>query len=232
MSAKLGVTMMPIVSKVYCSASEVVLAVRRRPNVANGGGFVVADYCQRVVFSVDGCGVLGRKEELILRDGEGMLCFSSGERYTDFRSYNHKGPPINYYIQTFAYVGAIIEALSITRQWKGFTYFIGSHKLVFTLKEPNYSCFSRNIPIRISIESKECCTYGDFDVRGDFPGRSCSIVSSKGDIVAQIGVKKEIERVMASRDLYHVEIKAGMDQAFVFGVIAVLDYIYDGTTRC
>ncbi|KAL0308404.1 UNVERIFIED_CONTAM: protein LURP-one-related 6 [Sesamum radiatum] len=209
MSAKLGVTMMPIVSKVYCSATEVVLAVRRRPNVANGGGFVVADYAQRVVFSVDGCGVLGRKEELILRDGEGNALLLIRRK------------------------GSIIEALSITRQWKGFTYdFIGSHKLVFTLKEPNYSCFSRNIPIRISIESKECCTYGDFDVRGDFPGRSCSIVSSKGDIVAQIGVKKEIERVMASRDLYHVEIKAGMDQAFVFGVIAVLDHIYDGTTRC
>ncbi|KAL2251013.1 UNVERIFIED_CONTAM: Protein LURP-one-related 6 [Sesamum indicum] len=209
MCAKLGMTMMPIVSKVYCSASEVVLAVRRRPNVANGGGFVVADYGQRVVFSVDGCGVLGRKEELILRDGEGNALLLIRRK------------------------GAIIEALSITRQWKGFTYdFLGSHKLVFTLKEPNYSCFLKNIPIRISIESKDCCTYGDFEVRGDFPGRSCSIVNSKGDIVAQIGVKKEIERVMASRDLYHVEIKAGMDQAFVFGVIAVLDYLYDGTTRC
>lgn len=32
--------------------------------------------------------------------------------------------------------------------------------------------------------------------------------------------------------MYHVEIKAGFDQAFVFGVIAVLDYIYDGSTRC
>ncbi|KAK4428790.1 protein LURP-one-related 6 [Sesamum alatum] len=209
MSSKLGVTMMPIVSKVCCSPSEVVLVVRRRPNVANGGGFVVADCGQRVVFSVDGCGVLGRKEELILRDGEGNALLLIRRK------------------------GAIIEALSITRQWKGFTYdFLGSHKLVFTLKEPNYSCFSKNISIRISIESKDCCTYGDFEVRGDFPGRSCSIVNPKGDIVAQIGVKKEIERVMASRDLYHVQIKAGVDQAFVFGVIAVLDYVYDGTTRC
>ncbi|KAL0338871.1 UNVERIFIED_CONTAM: protein LURP-one-related 6 [Sesamum angustifolium] len=118
MSAKLGVTMMPIVSKVYCSASEVVLAVRRRPNVANGGGFVVADYCQRVVFSVDGCGVLGRKEELILRDGEGNALLLIRRK------------------------GSIIEALSITRQWKGFTYdFIGSHKLVFTLKSPTTHAF-------------------------------------------------------------------------------------------
>lgn len=37
---------------------------------------------------------------------------------------------------------------------------------------------------------------------------------------------------MGSRDVYQVEIKGGVDQAFVFGVIAVLDYIYDGSTRC
>lgn len=61
----------PIVSKMYCAPSEVVLAVRRRPNVVGGGGFAVADSSQRVVFRVEGCGVVGKKEELILRDGEG-----------------------------------------------------------------------------------------------------------------------------------------------------------------
>lgn len=62
--------MMPIVSKIYCSPSETVLVVRRRPNVVNGGGFVVADRSQRVVFKVDGCGVIGRKEELVVKDGD------------------------------------------------------------------------------------------------------------------------------------------------------------------
>ncbi|KAL9153928.1 hypothetical protein ABFS82_10G080200 [Erythranthe guttata] len=210
MAAKPGTTnMMPIISKVYCSPSEVVLAVRRRPNVANGGGFAVADSKQRVVFTVDGCGVIGRKEELILRDGEGNSLLLIRRK------------------------GAIVEVLSLARQWTGVTYdFLGSHKLVFTLKDPYNSCFSNKSPIRISIESKECSSYGSFEVRGDFPGRSCSIVSSRGDVVATIGVKEEVQQVMASRDLYHVEIKAGMDQAFVFGVIAVLDYIYDGSTRC
>lgn len=80
-----------------------------------------------------------------------------------------------------------MEALSLTRQWKGFTYdFVGSHKLVFTLKEPMNSCFSNKNPIRIAIESKEWSGYGHFEVRGDFPGRSCSIVNSRGDIVAQV----------------------------------------------
>ncbi|KAK6131778.1 hypothetical protein DH2020_034474 [Rehmannia glutinosa] len=207
MAAKSG-SILPIVSKVYCSPCEVVLAVRRRPNVANGGGFAVADSSQRVVFRVDGCGILGKKEELILRDGD-------------------ENP-----LLLIRRKDGIVEAVSLTRQWKGYSYdFLGSHKLVFTLKEPN-SCFSTKNPIRISMESKECSNYGYFEVRGDFPGRSCSIVNSRGDVIALIGVKKEVQKVMASRDLYHVEIKAGIDQAFVFGVIAVLDYIYDGSTRC
>lgn len=48
----------------------------------------------------------------------------------------------------------------------------------------------------------------------------------------QVGVKEEIEKVMTSKDLYHVVVKPGMDQAFVFGVIAVLDYIHHESTTC
>ena len=62
---------MPIISKLFCSSSQVVLVVRRRPRVINGGGFVVTDSSQTVVFKVDGCGVLGTKGELIVRDGDG-----------------------------------------------------------------------------------------------------------------------------------------------------------------
>ncbi|KAG6431644.1 hypothetical protein SASPL_109725 [Salvia splendens] len=201
-------SVLPIVSKVYCAPSEVILAVRRRPNVANGGGFVVADAAQRVLFRVDGCGVIGKKDELILKDGDGNALLLIRRK------------------------GGTIEALSLTRKWKGFTYdFVGSEKLVFTLKEPN-SCFSTQNMVRISIESKELCSHGSFEVHGDFPARACTIVSPMGDVVALIGVNKELQRLMRTRDMYHVEIKAGFDQAFVFGVIAVLDYIYDGSIRC
>lgn len=37
---------------------------------------------------------------------------------------------------------------------------------------------------------------------------------------------KEVE------DFYHVVVKPGMDQAFVFGVIAILDHIYGESTDC
>ena len=48
-----------------------------------------------------------------------------------------------------------------------------------------------------------------------------------------MGVKKEVDEMMTtSKDLYHVIVKPEIDQAFVFGVIGVLDYLYDGSTRC
>lgn len=62
---------MPIVSKLYCSSSQTVLVVRKRPHVVSGGGFVVTDCSQKVVFRVDGCGVSGTEGELILRDSSG-----------------------------------------------------------------------------------------------------------------------------------------------------------------
>ena len=64
---------MPIINKMYCSSSQVVLVVRRRPHVTSGGGFVVTSCSdqQKVIFRVDGCGILGTKEELLLRDGNG-----------------------------------------------------------------------------------------------------------------------------------------------------------------
>ncbi|KAH7519308.1 protein LURP-one-related 6 [Ziziphus jujuba] len=202
--------MTPIISKLYCSSSQVVLVVRRRPHVVNGGGFVVTNCSQKVAFRVDGCGILGTKEELILRDRDGEAILLIRRK------------------------GGMVEALSIYRKWIGYSFdYKGSQKLVFTLKEPN-SCLARNNTLRISTEPKpkESTKTWDFEVNGDFPDRSCSIVDSRGNIVAQVGMKKEVEQMMESKDVYQVTVKAGIDQAFVIGVIAILDYMYDESTRC
>ncbi|KAG8064682.1 hypothetical protein GUJ93_ZPchr0004g38346 [Zizania palustris] len=59
------------VSKIFCSSTPTTLMIRRRPIVVNGGGFVVTDLSNNVVFIVDGCGTLGSKGELLVKDGEG-----------------------------------------------------------------------------------------------------------------------------------------------------------------
>ncbi|KAH9658557.1 cytokinin riboside 5'-monophosphate phosphoribohydrolase [Citrus sinensis] len=71
----------------------------------------------------------------------------------------------------------------------------------------------------------------NFEVKGYFLDKDCIIVDPSGNIVAQIGVKKEIKDLMESKDLYHIVVKPGIDQAFIVGVIATLDYIYGESTR-
>ncbi|GAV64787.1 Tub_2 domain-containing protein [Cephalotus follicularis] len=201
---------MPLVSKIYCSSSQMVLVVRRRPHVVNGGGFVVTDCAQKVVFHVDGCGVVGSKGELILRDGNGDPLLLIRRK------------------------GGVVEALCIHKKWKGYTFeYEGLQKSVFSLKEPiGNSCLARNNAIRISIDPRVSNKNWDFEIKGYFPERDCSILDSGGIVVAQIGVKEEVNKLMTSKDLYHVVVKPGIDQAFVFGVIAVLDYIHGESTRC
>ncbi|XP_062149062.1 protein LURP-one-related 6 isoform X2 [Alnus glutinosa] len=206
------VNTMPIISKMYCSSSQAVLVVRRRPHVISGGGFVVTDCSndQKVIFRVDGCGILGTKEELLLRDGNGVALLLIRRKE------------------------GMVEALSLYKKWKGYTFnYEGSQQLVFCLKEPK-TCPLRNklnnISMRISTEPRASNKDWDFEVKGYFPDKDCSIIDTKGNVVAQIGAKKQ--ELMASKDLYHVVVKPGIDQAFVFGVVATLDYIYGESTRC
>ncbi|KAH9623554.1 hypothetical protein KSS87_011305 [Heliosperma pusillum] len=194
----------------YCSTSQVVLVVRRRPLMVGGGGFVVTNCTQKVLFQVAGCGTLGRKGELMLLDSDGDAVLLIRQQ------------------------GGIVQALSIHKKWKGYYDNEGLQKMVFGIKEPN-ACFSRTNAIRISTEPK---THHrgrrdwDFEVEGYFPDRDCRILDSTGNVIAQVGTKEEIVKVMKSNDVYHVVVQPGVDQAFVCGVIAVLDYIYHESTRC
>lgn len=82
----------------------------------------------------------------------------------------------------------MVEALSIYKKWKGYSLdYEGSQNLVFRLKEP-YSCLVKNKEIRISTEPKATTSNKgwDFEIRGYFPDKSCSIVDTRGNVVAQV----------------------------------------------
>ena len=79
----------------------------------------------------------------------------------------------------------MVEALSIYKYWKGYTFdYEGSQKLVFCLKEPN-SCLVKNNPMRISTEARVSNKDWDFEIKGYFPDKDCSIIDTKGNVVAQ-----------------------------------------------
>lgn len=87
----------------------------------------------------------------------------------------------------------MVQALNIYKykKWKGYYDYEGFQKSVFSIKEPNQnSCIpTSNNPVRISIEPK--LNNGqvrdwNFEVKGYFPDKNCSIVDSLGNIIAQV----------------------------------------------
>lgn len=198
--------LVPVVSKIFCTSSQAALMVRKRPQVVNGGGFVVMDCRNNVVFSVVGCGVLGANGELILKDGDGT--------------------PILYIRKK----GGILQALSAHNRWRGYLMEFGRpSKPVFSLREPRQLAVL-NHHIKISIEPKGRNSDWDFAVEGSFDEKAFSIADRKGNIVAKVGGKEG--KAVASKDFYRVVVQPGYDQAFVVGVIAVLDNVHGESTTC
>ncbi|RLM74645.1 protein LURP-one-related 6 [Panicum miliaceum] len=152
----------PVVSKIFCSGTPTMLMIRRRPIVVNGGGFVVTDLSHNVVFVVDGCGILGSKGEIMVKDGE--------------------GEPI----------------LFISKKRCGNSFLF---QLPFTIG-------------RLALKEEN--------------NRDCTIVDCTRKIVAQMGRKE----LIGGKDFYHVEVQSGYDQAFIIGVVAILDNIHGESTRC
>ena len=191
--------MFPVVGKLYCSSSQTKLMVRKRPYVVNGGGFTVLNGRQEVVFIVEGCGSLGAEGELILKDGDRTPVLFIKEK------------------------GGLVQAMSFHNLWNGYLMdFNQPTKLIFTLREPK-QCLVTKSAIKVSLEPNK---HWDFEVKGSFIEKSCTINDRKGDIIAEVRVNEPIN------DVYQVVVQPGYDQAFVIGIIAVLDNINGETTRC
>ncbi|CAN8244203.1 unnamed protein product [Cochlearia groenlandica] len=220
MGARSSQAVDPVVSRRYSSESVAVLVVRRRPRMVNGGGFVVTNSKQQVVFRVEGCGVLGTKGKLVLRnsDGDDLLLIRK--------------------------MGGIVQALNMVhKKWECFGYDNeGTEKLVFTLKDPKDSCLVQNGSIRILVHGKPKISsiYNNnnnnnnyVEIKGSFTERDCYIMDSDGKAIAQVRIDKEMEEMVGNKkDLYHVIIKPKIDHAFIVGVIAILDYIHGESTIC
>lgn len=87
----------------------------------------------------------------------------------------------------------MVQAVSLQKKWKGYKRmeYENTEKEVFSLKESqshsqSQSCLSRKQAIRICMEPRISNKHWDFEVKGYFPNKDCSIVDYSGNIIAQV----------------------------------------------
>nr|ABR17557.1 unknown [Picea sitchensis] len=191
----------PVVSKQFCSTSKTAFLVRKRPCAVNGGGFVVTDCGGNEVFRVEGCGLMV-KHQAVLKDGEGKP------------------------ILTLKRKVGVVEVFSFHKQWQGFVRdeIDGVEKPIFKVTASTLSCSEKN-PIKVSLtNSSNHRKRLEYEIVGSFTERACGIYADSNFIVAEVKMNDAITDVMGSiKDIYSVVVQPGVDQAFVFGLVAVLD---------
>ncbi|GLJ11801.1 hypothetical protein SUGI_0177330 [Cryptomeria japonica] len=193
-----NVILRPVVSKQFCSTSLKVFTVRKRPCTINGGGFVVMDSSHGdEIFRVEGCGA-AVKDRALLQDaeGNGVLCIKRE-------------------------VG-IVQVFSLHKKWKGFVpdEIDGHEKPIF---KASSSICSANDSVKVSLIQSKAKKGWDYEIVGSFAERACTIYDDSHAIAAKVSLNNVVKDAIRSKDVYNVEVQAGIDQAFVFGLVAVLE---------
>lgn len=137
------------------------------------------------------------KNEAVLKDGEGNSILSLKRK-----------------------VG-LVEVLCFRTKWKGFVKeeIDEQEKPILKVTASAVSCCYKGDPIKVSLTNSEKNKRGwDYKIVGTFTERSCGIYDHSGAIAAEVNTA-----IADVKYIYSVVVRAGVDQAFVFGVIAVLD---------
>eukprot|EP01018_Ginkgo_biloba_P039551 Gb_19661 [translate_table: standard] len=110
------------------------------------------------------------------------------------------------------------QRLSLYDRWEGFYgELAGDHK-----PKPSFSVKRLSKPAQKLMNSKKQCGY---KIEGSFCNRDCTIYSGCQSLVAQIKRKQATSEVMLEKDVFSLVVQPGFDQAFVVGMIVILDHV-------
>eukprot|EP01018_Ginkgo_biloba_P036913 Gb_03095 [translate_table: standard] len=183
----------PVVGKQFCSPSLIVLTVRKKPLVFSGGGFTVTDSNGRVVFRVDGRGP-SLRDKLLLMDGVGKPLLTL-----------HR------------------KVLTMYNRWDGFSgeKRVGQ-KPIFSVRRS--IIFQTKGSTEVFMGSNKRKKHSDYKIEGCYLERSCTVYNGSDPraIVAEVKRKCATSEVMLSKDVYIVVVRAGLDQAFIMGLVVIL----------
>lgn len=182
----------PIVGQQFCSSSLVVLTVRKKPLIFSGGGFTVTDSSGQVVFMVDGRGP-SFSHRLLLMDALGKPLLTLHRKVLNIM-YN---------------------------TWNGFAGDkCDGQKPIFRIRKS--FIFNRNAVIEVFLSSNKRKGQFDYKIEGCYMERYCTFYSDDRTIIAEVKRKYATPEVLLSKDVYNVVVRAGIDQAFIMGLVVIL----------
>uniref|UniRef100_A0A0C9S982 TSA: Wollemia nobilis Ref_Wollemi_Transcript_8676_899 transcribed RNA sequence n=1 Tax=Wollemia nobilis TaxID=56998 RepID=A0A0C9S982_9CONI len=113
------------------------------------------------------------------------------------------------------------KRFSMRNRWEAFRGDL--RKPTFTLTKS--SRFSNKITANVFMNAGGQRKQWDYQIQGGFSKPSCTVFSASGDVIAEVKRKEAKSNVMLGDDVFSLVVQPGADQAFVMGLVIILDQI-------
>ncbi|XP_059068817.1 protein LURP-one-related 12-like [Cryptomeria japonica] len=113
---------------------------------------------------------------------------------------------------------------SFRKRWEAFRGDpVESDEPKFSLKK--YLGFSNKTRAKVFVDGRRQIKQCDYRMEGSLCKASCTIFSASGDIIAQIKRKEAKSDIMLGNDVLSLVVEAGVDQAFLMGLLIMFNQI-------
>jgi len=181
-------------------ASATRLTVWKKSLVFSCNGCTVFDSSGNLVFRVDNY-PSDPKDKVLLMDAAGMALLTMRRK-----------------------------RLSLQNEWQGFPGEFRDAQPLFVLKRAPSLLISRKSLAEVYMCSsakrkKKKKPHSDYRVEGCYAKRSFTLLNSFNEVVAEVKPKQVRSDIRLGGDVFDLTVRPGYDQAFVMGLIIVLDQI-------
>jgi len=188
-----------VVDDKLSNSSATALTVWRKSLVFSCNGFTVFDSNGDLVFRVDNY-PSDLKGEIVLMDAAGMALLTMRRK----------------------------SWLSLQNEWKGFLgEFREGQKPLFVVRRSTSLLIPTKTLAEVYIcslaKSKKEKPNFDYRVEGCYAKRSFTLLNSLNEVVAEVKPKQVRSEITLGGDVFNLIVSPGYDQAFVMGLIVVLD---------
>lgn len=110
---------------------------------------------------------------------------------------------------------------TIKNVWKA--YSPGESEALFTLK--SLSAFTCKPKVNIFLASNTAQKKPDYTIEGSFLAKKCLIYFGE-ELVTEVTREASLKNILITKSIFNVIIHPGVDVAFIFSIIIIMDKIY------